>query len=340
MMIIPLISFILLSLLSVSGHAAPRPPNPALCVPETATIIAVIDQQPLTIEDIEDKQINELRQALFEQLERKLKIEALRQLEEKYPRYTIPTDPAISDQAVADFYRQNQLQSRGSLAALAPQIRAFLVMQARTRSIDERYQTAVRQGLIVPCLSAPNHYLIKAPVETAYLRGNPEAAVMVLEFSDYECPFCSRVQETLSRLRLKYGSKVVFGYRHSPLSFHQKADSAAIAAECARDQGKFEPYHDLLFQYYRNLAIEELKKYARTAGIADLTTFNDCLDSEKYRERLENDQAAAQETGIQGTPAFVIGRYDRSNGLVSGEIISGAQPMSVFESAIDKYLAE
>ncbi|MCP4752818.1 MAG: thioredoxin domain-containing protein [Proteobacteria bacterium] len=303
-------------------------------------VIAKVGSSPITIAEIEDKQINDLRSQLYERLNQKLHEKGLEKLGKKFPEFAKEPDLNISDNTIKEFYKSNNLKNRGSFEQLAPQIKIYFESQVKSAHYKKLYRRAVNRGLIVSYLNKPNDFLVRVPVESAYLRGNRKARVMVLEFSDYQCPFCSRVQPTISRLRKKYKSKIVFGYRHAPLPFHQEADEAAIAVECARDQGKFEAYHTMLFDNYRNLSIANLKSFAKKTGIKDLKKFNDCLTRETYRKRLENDQQAAREAGIRGTPGFVIGRYDGKLGSVVGEVLSGAQPQNAFEEAIEKYLGK
>jgi len=302
-------------------------------------VIAIIDSKPVTISELENKEINELRRTLFDKLNVKLRKQALKVLSSKYPAYNKEPDVKITEKEVKGFYKLHNLHERGTYEELAPQIEAYLVAQAQAIHYGALFQKAVKRGLIVTYLKRPNEYLVRVPVETAYLRGKKTARLMVLEFSDYQCPFCSRVQPTLNRLMTKYRSHVVFGYRHSPLPFHYEADEAAIAAECSRDQGGFEPYHKLLFQNFRNITIPNIRRLAKQAGIKNLDKFNNCLDTEKYRPRLENDLKAAKEAGIKGTPGFIIGLYDRKSGFVAGEVLSGAQPEQKFVALIEKYLA-
>lgn len=301
-------------------------------------VIASVDSLELTITDIEDKQINDLRVKLFVLLTKKLQEKALEQLAGKYPEYGQKPNLKIAETEIQEFYQKRRLEGRGPLEKLAPQIRQYLKDQAKTIHNARLYQQALQRGLIVSFLQKPNDFLVRVQVETAYLRGNKKAGVMLLEFSDYQCPFCSRVQPTLVRLREKYSPRVAFGYRHIPLAFHTEADEAAIAVECARDQGKFEPYHDMLFKNYRDITLDKLKPFARQVGISNLARFDKCLDNETYRKRVENDQKAAAEVGIKGTPGFVIGTYNLKKGTVAGELISGAQPYDIFVEAIEKYL--
>ncbi len=301
-------------------------------------IIAKVGSTVFTIEDIEDKQINDLRAQLHEQLTKQLRVLALANLAKKYPEYGKKPKINISEGAKKKFYKDQQLSKRGTYESLAQQIGAYLKMLAISEHNDKLYQRAINEGLIVSYLEKPNGFLVRVPIETAYLWGSKKESVMVLEFSDYQCPFCSRVQPTLTKLRKAFKGRVIFGYRHSPLSFHREADEAAIAVECARDQGGFDAYHKILFGNTRNLNIADLKKYAKQAQLKDTNRFNSCLDTEKYRKRLNNDLKASSAAGIRGTPGFVIGKYDRKRGVVVGEILSGAQPEHAFSAAIAKYL--
>ena len=302
-------------------------------------VIAVVDSRPITISELENKEINELRVSLYDKLNQNLRKAALEVLGAKYREFSKKPEINITQKEIKRFFNLHNLKERGTFEQLAPQIEGYLQAQALAIHYDSLFREAMKRGLIVNYLQKPNEYLVKVPVETAYLRGKKSAPLMVLEFSDYQCPFCSRVQPTLKKLMKKYHSNVVFGYRHSPLPFHYEADEAAIAAECARDQGRFEPYHNILFDNYRNISIPNMRQYAKKAGIKNLKKFNQCLDTEKYRKRLENDQKAAKEAGIKGTPGFVIGHYNPKTGSVVGEVLSGAQPEAMFVNLIEKFLA-
>lgn len=312
--------------------------SPAGSLTESDSVLARVGSETIRVSDIENKEINETRLKLYDMLSLKLKKAVIDKLAEKHKEFAGKPSFQVTDQQAKSFFIDNNLHSRGSYDQLYPMIKRYLEQKAEAEYIDSLYQIAEKKGYVKTFLEKPDDFKVTVPVETAYLWGNEKAPVMIIEFSDYQCPFCSRVQSTLSKLRDIYRENVVFGYRHAPLPFHREADEAAIAAECARDQGKFSNYHSTLFQNPRNLYIEDLKSYARQVEIKDLEEFNDCLDNEKYRPRLENDQEAAEEAGIRGTPGFVIGRYDPNRRIVTGEILSGAQPMQAFVSRIEKYL--
>lgn len=169
--------------------------------------------------------------------------------------------------------------------------------------------------------------------------GNPDAKVTVVEFSDFQCPFCGRLwADTLPKIKNEYikTGKVRFVYRDFPLSaIHPEANKAAEASECAHEQNKFWEYHDILFGRQQTLSIANYKAWARELGL-NSTQFDSCLDSGKYADEVAKDLADGVELGVNGTPATFI------NGvmLASGGQSVGAAPFEVFKAAIDAALAK
>jgi protein-disulfide isomerase len=161
--------------------------------------------------------------------------------------------------------------------------------------------------------------------------GPADAPVTIIEFSDFQCPYCSRFQtETFPQIIQNYGDKVRFVYRDFPLTnLHQYALKAAEASECADDQGAYWKYHDLLFQNQSALDDASLKNYAASLGL-DTAAFNQCLDSDSTMSEIQKDYQDGITAGVQGTPAF----------FVNGNLIEGAQPYSVFQAAIEAALAK
>ncbi len=161
--------------------------------------------------------------------------------------------------------------------------------------------------------------------------GPPDAPVLIVEFSDYQCPFCARsALETLPQILETYEGKIRVVFRDFPLSsIHSNAQKAAEAAECADDQGQFWAYHDTLFQNQQALDIDSLKGYAQQLGL-DTGAFNECLDSGQYASEIQNDLAQGQSYGVTGTPTFFI----------NGRLLRGAKPFSDFEAMIEEELAE
>jgi protein-disulfide isomerase len=163
------------------------------------------------------------------------------------------------------------------------------------------------------------------------IKGDPDAPITIIEFSDYECPFCARFYvQTLSLIDEEYikTGKVNLVYRDFPLSIHPNAQKAAEAAECAGEQGKYYEMHDILFENGANGGVAGYKVYASQIGL-NLAEFNECLDSGVMAAEVQKDFEEGQQYGVQGTPAFFI----------NGKFISGAQPFSVFQQEIDALLA-
>ncbi len=159
-------------------------------------------------------------------------------------------------------------------------------------------------------------------------RGLATAPVEIVEYSDFECPYCARGADTLNLVLDQYGDQVSFVFRHYPLPFHEHAQMAAQAASCAGDQGEFYAYHDLLFANTSALTEEDLNEYARKTGL-NKKSFATCLTSQKHAETVSLDLAAGQQLGVTGTPAFFI----------NGRPLLGAQPLEAFVKVIDEELA-
>ena len=161
-------------------------------------------------------------------------------------------------------------------------------------------------------------------------KGDANAPITIIEFSDFECPFCARFyQQTLPQLEKEYidTGKVKFVYRDFPLSFHPNAQKAAEAGECADDQGKFWEMHDKIFDNQNAISINDLKGYAADLGL-DTDEFNSCLDSGKHSAEVQKDFKDGQAARVSGTPAFFI----------NGVKLVGAQPFSAFQQIIESQL--
>lgn len=163
--------------------------------------------------------------------------------------------------------------------------------------------------------------------------GSEDAPITIVEFSDFQCPFCSRFYlDTFSQIKEQYidTGKVKFVYRDFPLNIHQYAQKSAEASECADEQGKFWEYSDVLLQNqseWSTIGIDKFKEYAGQLGL-NQEEFNSCLDSDAMAQEVQNDFNQGRQYGVNGTPAF----------FVNGELISGAQPFSVFKQKIDSLL--
>ena len=174
-------------------------------------------------------------------------------------------------------------------------------------------------------------------------QGSPEARVTLVEFSDYQCPYCGRHTKTvLPQLVKNYveTGKVRYVLRDFPLHFHQYAAKAHEAAHCAGEQEKYWEMHQQLFGNQGALQREKLPRYAEAAGVTDLAGFQDCLDSGKYAARTKQSLADGAKAGVSGTPSFVLGLTQPDGSTVKlVKFIRGAQAYQVFQKAIDDLIS-
>lgn len=220
---------------------------------------------------------------------------------EVYSQIGQPTEEEIDS-----FYKSNEKRLKGTKEKLVPLIRQHLTSQKRQQGY-QRYVDQLKQKFSVAYHLQP----FRVNVTTA---GHPEvgpanAPVTIVEFSDFECPYCSRFLTTLKSVTEKYRDQVRLVFRQFPLnSIHSSAQKAAEASLCASDQGKFWEMHDLMFADQKNLQIKDLQSKAESAGL-DLDIFESCLSSDKYQQRVLQDVAEGSVAGVTGTPSlFINGR--------------------------------
>ena len=176
--------------------------------------------------------------------------------------------------------------------------------------------------------------LLKPPkVEVSYdpdrVRGDPNAPITIVEFSDFQCPFCQRAYPVVKQLLSKYPNQVKLSYRDFPLrQIHPQADAAAAASRCAGDQGKFWQFHDRLFESNLPLDRPSFVEHAAQLGL-DTAQFGECLADGRFEDEIEQDLQDGTRAGVSGTPAFFI----------NGVALTGAQPLAAFEKVVEEELA-
>lgn len=207
-----------------------------------------------------------------------------------------------------------------------PQLRRALVREAKVKRAREVFDELKKQAGYEVLLEAPQRP--RKQVESLGPgRGPASARVTVVEFADFQCPYCSKASETLKRVAAEFPADVRVVFKHFPLANHPLAPKAAEASACADEQGKFWQYHDHLFANPRELDETALKAHAVTLGL-DVKPFVDCLESGRMKSVVERDRKAGEAVGISGTPAF----------FVNGISLSGAQPEEAFRKAINREL--
>ena len=226
----------------------------------------------------------------------------------------------VSDEEIETFFNEHSSEMGGAtLEEITPQIRAYLESRKGGEVIEHLRQKA---GFTI--LLKPFRYEVAADGPS---KGPADASITIIEFSDFQCPYCKRAGPIIEEVLGKYPRDVRIVYRHLPLANHSRARPAAEASVCADGQGKFWQYHDTLFENNRKLGDDDLLSYATEIGL-NIDKFKQCLTSTETRSKVQADLEAAQNAGISGTPAFVV----------NGVLISGAKPASEFIAIIDSEL--
>jgi protein-disulfide isomerase len=235
----------------------------------------------------------------------------------------------VNDTDVRNFYVQNSERMQGrSFEQMSAPIQQYLQDQQQEKAKADLIAELRKAGPAVRVtMEAPRVAVVVNPDDPS--QGKADAPVTVVEYSDFQCPFCFRVMPTLKELRAKYGDKMRLVWKDFPLTqIHPQAFVAAQAGNCAREQGKFWEYHDQLFANQAALQPENLKKYAAAVGL-DAAKFDACLDGAKYEDRVQASLGIGTRLGINSTPTV----------YVNGRMVNGAQPIEVFTAIIDEELA-
>jgi protein-disulfide isomerase len=229
---------------------------------------------------------------------------------------------------IATWFKENSARvPNRTLDQLRPQI-AELLRGQRRQAAEKKFMERVRSERKVAITYQP--YRLQFANGDSPDLGKKDAPITVVEFSDFQCPYCQRMAPVMKEVAEKFGDKVRIVYRQYPIpSLHPFALKAAEASLCANDQKKFWQLHDAMFEDQKKLSVTDLKASAGRLGM-DQKKFSQCLDSGRYAEQVQNDSKEAIRSGVGGTPAVFI------NGIY---VDGGSVPFSVVEAAIQKELA-
>ena len=238
-------------------------------------------------------------------------------------------------------------QSSEEVQALRREIEALKAGQSAIQNELQEIKRLLQQRSPTAAAPSPpaaaNLDAIDLTIEGAHVKGSPQARVTIVEFSDYQCPFCARhAQQTMAQIERELidTGKVRYVVRNLPLeTLHPDAVKAAEAAECAGTQGKFWEMHRVLFANQRALGVDELPRHADRVGL-DAAAFRRCLDSGQQTAKVRKDVEVAQKAGLTGTPGFFIGVMRGTDPKVKVlRKITGAQPYAAFKAAVEAVLA-
>ena len=232
----------------------------------------------------------------------------------------------VTPEQVQAFYEANKNRIKQPLEKVSEQITSYLQQQAQERRRQALLKELQPRYPVTVALRAPT---VEVATEGEPSLGPTSAPVTIVEFSDFQCPYCRQAQDTLKRLMAAYEGKIKLVFRDFPLrSIHPQAQKAAEAAQCAAEQQKFWPYHDKLFAS-TNLQMDELKKFAQELEL-NMEQFTSCLDSSKYAAGIDADMQAGQQAGVNATPAFFVNGYP----------LSGAASYERFKELVDAALEQ
>lgn len=316
------------------------PASTASAGSEFPSVLATIGDQKITMADIEAKSGAELAQIETQYRRGRSKIvgDALkailyeRVMEDEARKQGKSVDELVIAEAggsiepseieIGSWYTENQSKVGGrSLDQIRMQIADLLRREKRTAAMQKLQQRIDRErGVTI----AYQPYRLEFDHAGSPALGSSGAAVEVVEFSDFQCPYCRQFAPNLKRVKEEFGDKVRVVYRQYPIaSIHPFAFKASEASLCAHDQGKFWELHDMMFSEQEKLAVADLKDKARRAGV-DQKKFDGCLDSGKYVEQVQADLAEGLRIGVSGTPAVYVNGIQLDGGAVPYETLAQA----------------
>ncbi len=308
---------------------------------DSSEVLARVGSTEVMASDVEEKIASELAQIerqRFEAMEKGLETavrERLLELEAEARGLTVEELleaevgsklAEVDDAQVDAFYQQNQAQIRAPKEQVTDQIRQYL-RQQQGQGLSETLIADLKAKYNVERFLEPMR--IEVASEGFPEKGPADAPVTIVEFSDFECPYCSRVLPTLRQVMENYSDTVRVVFRQFPLnSIHPRAQKAAEASLCAEEQGKFWELHDLMFEEQKALAVDQLKEKAARIGL-DSTAFDECVDSGRFAEQVATDLSEGAAAGVSGTPAM----------FVNGRFLSGAVAYDTLAAIVDEELA-
>ncbi len=252
-------------------------------------------------------------------------------LQELVKEYLATQDVTVQEEEIATYYLENRARLgewRGTQEELKTQIRAYLQqLKSQQRLLEYARSLYSRHGVEI-YLQAPHYPTIQVHLNRDDpVLGPEDAPITIVEFSDYQCPACRRSHELVRQLRQSYGNQVRWVFKDFPMPGHQWARTAALAARCAAEQGKFWEYQDLLFVSPDELTPSRLTQLAKDLGL-QLEPFTQCLEAGKFQARIDQDVEQGKKLGFNTTPTFVI----------NNRVVSGTPPADRFRQIIDEEL--
>ena len=318
---------------------------PVVGSPETTVsagggqVLARVNGQDITDEDVKkiagpklaqvEMDMYDARKDALDQIidDRLLEAESKKQGASKadYLKKNVFDKIAIDDKDIQKFYDENKAQMQGkTLDEVKGNIRGYLYRDKHQKVYGDLMAGLRKKSSVAVLIHAPKVAIEEGDNPAI---GPKDAPIKVIEFTDYQCPFCGKSRPVVNQMLQEYKGKIRYVLRDFPLSFHKDSIKAHEGARCAGEQNKYWDMNKKLFENQRAITIPDLKKYAEGLKLK-MDKFNDCLDSGKYTDIVRQNQEYGEKVGVSGTPAFFI----------NGRMVSGARPFASFKEIIDDEL--
>ncbi len=237
----------------------------------------------------------------------------------------------VSDKEITAFIDERKIPKENINDQIKEKVRQFLEVEKKKQAIENWIGEKTKGNPVEVYIQEPQRPTFEVELGDAPFTGAADAKVTIVEFSDFQCPFCAKGAEIMNEVKKKYGNKVKIAFKNYPLPFHSHAKDAAHAALCAHEQKAeyFWKLHDIMFQDQSKLSRADLAQSVKKIGV-DSAKYDACMSSNKFMAAIEADMEQGKNLGVQSTPTF----------FVNGQLINGAHPVEVFSQIIDSELAK
>lgn len=250
--------------------------------------------------------------------------------EEFINKKVVGGETKITDKEIDKFVAEKKIPKDQLNPQIKERIQNYLTAQKRQEKIAAYVAKLVKSSPVEQYFSKPKME-VQVEVGKSPTMGKDSAPVTIVEFSDFQCPFCSRAAETVNEIKKKYGNKVRVAFKHFPLPMHREAGPTSEMAMCVHEQNpdKFWKFHDLAFKNQDKLDEANLIKFAKDAGV-DGKKAEECLKAGKFKQMVSEDMAYGEKIGVRSTPTFFI----------NGQLVAGALPIESFSEIIDEAISD
>lgn len=238
---------------------------------------------------------------------------------------------SISQKDIDSFAKERRISKEQINEQMKERIIKYLEVQKKKIAVDQWMAKQTKKNPVEVYLAKPKRFTFNVDIKDAPFTGKSDAKITIIEYTDFQCPFCAKGHDVIKKIKKQYGKKIKHVVKHFPLPFHHNAPLASEASFCAYEQDRkyFQKLNDLMFENQSQLDLSGLKELAKNAGLK-IDQFSKCLESHKYAKKITSDITQGQQLGIKSVPVF----------FVNGKLVNGAHPINVFQDIINEELKE